>query len=100
MVKCCLPSLHLQNQAGLLQEVQLVEWSHQKTLGEVWRHGSGHIVVDVLSVLHHCHQALVEVSVDVLLGVPSDFKGSQDGAEGMERLSLLLLCRGDSRGLI
>ena len=40
---------------------------------EVWRHGSGH-VVDVLSVLHHCHQVQVEVSVDVLLGVPSDFK--------------------------
>ena len=77
-----------------------MEWSHQKTLGEVWRHGSGHIVVDVLSVLHHYHQVLVEVSVDVLLGVPSDFKGSQDGAEGRERLRFLLLCRGDSRGLI
>ena len=62
----------------------------------MWRLGSGQIVVDVLSVLHQCHQVLVEVSVDVLLGVPSDLKGSQDGAEGMERLSLLLLCRGDS----
>ena len=60
----------------------------------MWRLGSGHIVVVLPG--HHCHQALVEVSVDVLLGVPSDLKGSQDGAEGMERLSLLLLCRGDS----
>ena len=34
-------------------DLQPVEWSHQKTLGEVWRHGSGHIVVDVLLGLHH-----------------------------------------------
>ena len=35
------------------KEVQPVEWSHQKTFGEVWRHGSGHVVVDVLLGLHH-----------------------------------------------
>ena len=83
MVKCCLHSLHLQKRAGLLHgSNQPVEWRHQKTLREVWRNGSGRVVVDMLLGLHHrCQVQQRGVSND-LLGVPSDLKSSQDGAEG------------------
>ena len=44
--------------------------------------GSGHIVVDVLLGLHHRCQVQQRDDSNYLLGVPSDLKSSQDGAEG------------------
>ena len=81
MVRCCLPSLHLQNRArttprkltcGGLEDLEV----------ECGDDGSGHIVVDLLLGLHHRCQVQQRDDSNDLLGVPSDLKSSQDGAEG------------------
>ena len=70
-----------------------MEWNHRKAFGEVWRRGSGHVVVDVLLGLHHRCQVQQRGDSNDLLGVPSDLKSSQDGAEGRERLSFYFVQR-------